>query len=60
MVDRAKYIKEWRKTPAGKEALRRQVVRERARAAAVQLLIERHKNEWQALYADMLRAYGVE
>jgi hypothetical protein len=56
----AEYMREWRTTDAGQAAKERDARRDRARNAAVRKLIEAYPTQWQAMYADMLRAYGLD
>jgi hypothetical protein len=56
----SEYMREWRTTPAGIAARERDARRDRARTAAVRKLIEMYPTQWQALYAGMLRAYGLD
>lgn len=50
----AEYMKEWRKTAAGKAALAVQKQREKAKREAVRILIERHLEEYDELLRDRL------
>lgn len=51
----AEYIKEWRRTPAGKASLEAQKRREAAKRAAVKDLIDRHSREYETLFAAHLQ-----
>jgi hypothetical protein len=54
----SEYMKEWRKTDVGQEALRKQKARQRAHGKAVKLLIQRYPLEWASLFRKALEAEG--
>lgn len=56
----AAYIKEWRRTPAGKASLAAQKRREAAKRAAVKDLIEAHAAEYETLFTAHLQRIEAE
>lgn len=55
----AEYMREYRKTPAGKAQVELQQRRDNARRAAVRRLQEMYPAQWQALFAEELRRLGL-
>lgn len=50
------YMKEWRKTPAGRDALNNQNSRDKARRRAWKRLQARYSEEFEKLFAEELAA----
>lgn len=55
---RATYMREWRKSPEGKESLRRQKDRERARERAHRRLEQLHPVLFEILFQEELKRSG--
>jgi hypothetical protein len=52
---RTRYMRDYRKTPAGQAQLDAQKKRDKARRAAVARLIHRHESEFEDLFREELR-----
>jgi hypothetical protein len=50
MTSKSDYIREWRKTDSGRESLRQQKQRDRAKARAIFLLIDAHPGEYDVFF----------
>jgi hypothetical protein len=56
----AEYMREWRKTPAGKAALENQRKRERARTHAMNRLIATYPTVWETFLKVALKIEGID
>jgi hypothetical protein len=52
--DPAAYIREWRRTANGRASLLAQKRRDQAKRAAIRALIDRHQDEYEALFTAHL------
>jgi len=54
------YMREWRKTAAGREYLRKQKAKERARRKAANALIARYPEEYRRLLTRFYEIEGID
>ncbi len=56
----AEYMRQWRKTEAGKKSVMAERARARARGRAIKRLIEMHEREWKRLYWEEVGKCGID
>lgn len=59
-ADHAEHVKAWRQTASGKDSVRKQTLRAKARSTALRILASRHRREFAELFSAELRKVGLK